>query len=49
MRIFIFLLLFVFIPPTLAAENAYICPMHPHISGEADDTCPICGMTLVPK
>lgn len=27
----------------------YICPMHPHISGEEGDTCPICGMHLVPK
>lgn len=53
MRVFLFLLLFTFIPPqvsrALAAENAYICPMHPHINGEANDTCPICGMTLVPK
>lgn len=23
--------------------------MHPHISGEESDTCPICGMNLVPK
>ena len=44
-----FLLLFVFIPPALAAESAYICPMHPHISGEEGETCPICGMTLVSK
>jgi Cu(I)/Ag(I) efflux system membrane fusion protein len=26
----------------------YVCPMHPHIHGEAGDTCPICGMELVP-
>lgn len=26
----------------------YVCPMHPHIHGEEGDTCPICGMTLVP-
>lgn len=50
MRFYIFiLLLFVFVPPALAAEDIYMCPMHPHISGEEGDTCPICGMTLVPK
>ncbi|MGH1375227.1 MAG: efflux RND transporter periplasmic adaptor subunit [Alphaproteobacteria bacterium] len=49
MRVFIFLLLFVFIPPAFAAEQAYICPMHPHISGQDGDSCPICGMSLVPK
>ncbi len=50
MRAYIFiLLLFIFVPPALAAEEVYICPMHPHISGEAGDTCPVCGMTLVPK
>lgn len=46
--LFFILLLFVFTPATFAAES-YICPMHPHIHGEAGDTCPICGMTLVPK
>lgn len=50
MRVYIFiLLLFVFVPPALAAEDIYMCPMHPHISGEEGDNCPICGMTLVPK
>lgn len=50
MRIFMFLvLLLVFTPPALAAEDVYICPMHPHISGEQGDDCPICGMSLVPK
>lgn len=50
MRVLFFvLLLFVFVPPALAAEDSYICPMHPHISGEKDDNCPICGMSLVPK
>ena len=49
MRVLIFvLLLFVFVPVANAAEE-YICPMHPHISGEQSDTCPVCGMTLVPK
>ena len=43
------LLLFVFVPTASATENIYICPMHPHISGEEGDTCPICGMALVPK
>ena len=41
------------IPPVQAAEPAvqsapYVCPMHPHIHGQAGDTCPICGMKLVP-
>ena len=50
MRVLFFvLLLFAFVPPALSAEDAYICPMHPHISGEEDDMCPICGMSLVPK
>jgi len=44
--LFIALLLFV-VTPALAAQD-YICPMHPHIHGEAGDTCPICGMDLVP-
>lgn len=49
MRILFFvLLLVIFVPPNMA-EEIYICPMHPHITGEAGDTCPICGMTLVPK
>lgn len=27
----------------------YLCPMHPHyISTDAEDSCPICGMDLVP-
>lgn len=29
-------------------EQDYVCPMHPHIHGNAGDTCPICGMALVP-
>ncbi|MCB9988293.1 MAG: efflux RND transporter periplasmic adaptor subunit [Rhodospirillales bacterium] len=50
MRVLFFILfLFAFVPSALAAEDIYICPMHPHISGEEGDTCPICGMTLVPK
>lgn len=40
--------------PAPSAKNAdgqqvFICPMHPHITGEEGDTCPICGMHLVPK
>ena len=31
------------------AATVYICPMHPHITGEEGDNCPICGMHLVPK
>lgn len=30
-------------------DPVYICPMHPHISGEEGDSCPICGMFLTPK
>ncbi len=49
MRVLFFvLLLFAFVPAAIAAEE-YICPMHPHISGEEGDSCPICGITLVPK
>lgn len=49
MRIFmLILLLFFFVPPAYAASE-YICPMHPHISGEDGDLCPICGMALTPK
>jgi Cu(I)/Ag(I) efflux system membrane fusion protein len=49
MRIFMLtLLLFFFVPPAFAA-NTYICPMHPHISGEKGDFCPICAMALTPK
>lgn len=38
-------------PPSENIDSTpiYICPMHPHISGEESDTCPICGMNLVPK
>ncbi len=50
MRVLFFvLLLFTFAAPALAAEGVYICPMHPHISGEEGDSCPVCGMSLVPK
>ncbi|QIZ78371.1 efflux RND transporter periplasmic adaptor subunit [Ferrimonas lipolytica] len=31
---------------TAASVTQYICPMHPHVVGEAGDTCPICGMDL---
>lgn len=41
------LMLLTFVPPSLAATD-YICPMHPHIHGSAGETCPICGMELVP-
>jgi Cu(I)/Ag(I) efflux system membrane fusion protein len=48
MRVLLFvLILFSGMPATLAAQD-YICPMHPHIHGELGDTCPICGMALVP-
>ena len=37
-------------PSSSAEETAqYTCPMHPHyISTDADGSCPICGMDLVP-
>ncbi|MBL4589729.1 MAG: efflux RND transporter periplasmic adaptor subunit [Alphaproteobacteria bacterium] len=48
MRAYIFIIfLFTFIPPAFAVEALYICPMHPHISGQEGDNCPICGMFLV--
>ncbi len=31
-----------------AESSKYLCPMHPHIHGKEGDTCPICGMNLVP-
>ena len=32
-----------------ADVQSYTCPMHPHyISTDADGTCPICGMDLIP-
>ena len=49
MRIFMLTLLLLFFVPPAYATNTYICPMHPHISGEEGDFCPICGMALTPK
>lgn len=50
MRVLLFVfLLFCFVPPVAAAQEVYICPMHTHIEGHKGDTCPICGMDLVPK
>lgn len=51
MRVYIIisLLLIIFSLPTWAADEIYICPMHPHIEGKAGENCPICGMSLVPK
>ena len=40
-------LFFACLPSALAVED-YICPMHPHIHGSKGDTCPVCGMDLVP-
>ncbi len=30
-----------------AIEQGYVCPMHPEITSDHPDTCPICGMALV--
>ena len=30
-------------------EGAYVCPMHPSITSDHADHCPICGMQLVPN
>ena len=49
MRAYLFIFMLFFISPALAATDVYICPMHPHISGVEGDSCPICGMSLVPK
>ncbi len=50
MRAILFLAVFLaFAVPAYADDTIYICPMHPHIQGHKGDTCPICGMTLVPK
>ncbi|WP_086930037.1 efflux RND transporter periplasmic adaptor subunit [Agarilytica rhodophyticola] len=48
MRVLLFLIM-VLTSSVWSAEDIYLCPMHPHISGEQGDTCPVCGMTLVPK
>lgn len=47
---FVFATPFVTVEHTWAQEQVedYICPMHPHIHGEEGETCPICGMDLVP-
>ena len=31
------------------ANTAYTCPMHPEVVQSKPGTCPICGMTLVPR
>jgi FtsP/CotA-like multicopper oxidase with cupredoxin domain len=31
-----------------AKASSYVCPMHPEITSEEPDTCPKCGMKLVP-
>jgi len=29
-------------------SDNYVCPMHPEVTGQQGDTCPKCGMTLMP-
>jgi hypothetical protein len=41
-------------PPLVApspppGDVVYVCPMHSQIVRDAPGTCPICGMTLVPR
>ncbi len=43
------LVLIIFSPASWAESEIFMCPMHPHILGEEGGSCPICGMTLVPK
>lgn len=31
-----------------AAQQVYLCPMHPDVRGRAGEACPICHMSLVP-
>lgn len=49
MRVLLFVLAVLAFVPSAYSEEIYICPMHPHIEGQAGESCPICGMTLVPK
>lgn len=39
--------------PSMFQQNTnletHLCPMHPHITGQEGDNCPICGMDLVPR
>jgi hypothetical protein len=34
---------------TNSAQGPYTCPMHTKVESDTPGTCPICGMTLVPK
>ena len=36
-------------PTTPPGDVVYVCPMHSQIVRDAPGTCPICGMTLVPR
>ena len=49
MRVLLFVFALLAFGSAAYSEEIYICPMHPHIEGEAGGACPICGMTLVPK
>lgn len=35
--------------PPAAAKETWICPMHPEVVKDRKESCPICGMDLVPK
>ena len=34
--------------PAPAADETYVCPMHPEVKQEGPGRCPKCGMKLVP-
>jgi FtsP/CotA-like multicopper oxidase with cupredoxin domain len=34
--------------PGATSGSSYACPMHPEVTGSGPDTCPKCGMKLVP-
>ena len=37
------------VAPAAPERIVYTCPMHPEVEGSKTDTCPKCGMSLVPR